>query len=302
MKTAIVTCVSENWLAPACVTLLSVARNSASAITDYYIIAEELSSQSRSEVAEFETRHQIKINLLTHAPAGFSSLDAHRYSSATFLRLCLPEIIPQTYDRLLYLDSDVLALAEISTLLTIDLGGMPLGAVPEIKLAQGRGILTDRHRHQIGLSKTQDYFNAGVLIFDWQKTCANRLLEKSRDMLLSGKHFEFLDQDVLNLVFQDQWKALPLKWNVEQSAACYLGVPPALRHFNHAAKPWDWPNIMAYAPHHEYYRQALDGLALSQFMNKPKRGSALLASIEYHLRKASLHQRRFLRKRYAHLL
>ncbi len=302
MTTAIVTCVNEAWLAPACVTLLSVSRNLDRAEATLFVVADQLSPQSRADVAAFESHHKININLVTHAPVGFAGLDAHRYSSATFLRLCLPEIIPQTYARLLYLDSDVLALADVATLLTVELGGKALGAVPEIKLTHGRGFLTDRHRRHIGLSKTQEYFNAGVLLFDWPQTCANHLLEKSRDMLLSGKRFEFFDQDVLNLVFQNQWKVLPLKWNVEQSAACYLGVAPALRHFNHAAKPWDWPKIMAYAPHHEYYREALEGLALSRFLNKPKRGHPLLASIEYHFRRVSLHQRNFLRKRYANLL
>ena len=302
MKTAIITCVNENWLAPACVTLLSVARNLGATKADLFIVVDKLSAQGGHDVAEFESRHSIKINLEVHEPQGFAGLDPHRYSSATFLRLCLPEIISQKYQRVLYLDSDVLALADVSPLLKIDLNGKALGAVPEVKMAPGRGILTDRHRHKLGIAATADYFNAGVLLFDWQKTLSTQTLGKARTLLLSGRNFEFLDQDALNLVYENDWLALPLKWNVEQSAACYLNVKPALRHFNHAAKPWDWSHIMAYAPHHKYYVDALEGLALQHFLQKPKRGNPTLASIEYHLRNASLHQRHFLRKRYAHLL
>ena len=302
MNTAIITCVNENWLAPACVTLLSVQRNLGAATADLILVVDKLSTESRIDVAEFEAHHKIKIIIKVYEPQGFSSLDPHRYSTATFLRLCLPEIISQNYLRVLYLDSDVLALTDVSPLLQFDLKGKTLGAVPEIKMAHGRGILTDRHRRKIGITSSADYFNAGVLLFDWQQNLANQMLGKARNLLLSGRTFEFLDQDALNLAYENQWLALPLKWNVEQSAACYLNVAPALRHFNHAAKPWDWPHILAYAPYHQYYVDALKGLALQRFLQKPKRGSPLLASIEYHFRKASLHQRSFLRKRYAHLL
>ncbi len=302
MNTAIITCVNENWLAPACVTLLSAQRNQGMAKADFIIVVDQLSSEGRHEVAEFEAHHKIKIILKTHKPQGFSSLDPHRYSSATFLRLCLPQIISQNYQRVLYLDSDVLALADVSPMLQFDLKGQTLGAVPEIKMAHGRGILTDRHRRKLGITSSADYFNAGVLLFDWQQTLKKQMLEKARNLLLSGRNFEFLDQDALNLVYENQWLALPLKWNVEQSAACYLNVAPALRHFNHAAKPWDWSHVLGYAPYHQYYVDALKGLALQRFLQKPKRGSPLLASIEYHFRRASLHQQHFLRHKYANLL
>lgn len=302
MRTAIITCVNENWLAPACVTLLSVHRNLGAVEADFIIVVDQLSAESRRDVAEFEAHHKIKIILKVFEPQGFSRLDPHRYSSATFLRLCLPQIISQNYQRVLYLDSDVLALADVSPLLQCDLKTQTLGAVPEVKMAQGRGILTDIHRRKLGIASSADYFNAGVLLFDWQKTLANQMLDKARALLFSGRNFEFLDQDALNLVYENQWTALPLKWNVEQSASCYLNVKPALRHFNHAAKPWDWSHVLGYAPHHQYYVEALNGLALQRFLQKPKRGSPLLASIEYHFRKASLHQRSFLRHKYAELL
>ena len=253
-------------------------------------------------MTEFETRHGIKVILKVHQPKGFEALDPHRYSSATFLRLCLPEIISPNYQRVLYLDSDVLALADVSPLLQTNLKDETLGTVPEVKMAKGRGLLTDCHRHKLGIQTTADYFNAGVLLFDWQQTLSMQMLDQARKLLLSGRNFEFLDQDALNLIYENQWLALPLKWNVEQSAACYLNVDPALRHFNHAVKPWDWSHIMAYGPHHQYYVEALKGLALQRFLQKPKRGNPYLASIEYHFRNASLHQRHFLRRKYANLL
>ena len=302
MKMAIITCVNENWLAPACVTLLSVSRNLADNPADLIIVVDRLSAEGRRDAQEFQDRHGIAIELKVHEFKGFESLDPHRYSSATFLRLYLPEIISQKYQRVLYLDSDVLALADVSSLLKIDLNGKALGAVPEVKMAPGRGILTDRHRRKLGIAATADYFNAGVLLFDWQKTLATDMLGKARTLLLSGKHFDFLDQDALNLIYENNWLALPLKWNVEQSAVCYLNVEPTLRHFNHAAKPWDWSHIMAYAPYHQYYIDALEGLVLSRFLQKPKSGNPYLAFIEYYFRKASLHQRCFLQKRYATLL
>ncbi len=302
MSTAIITCVNENWLAPACVTLLSAQRNLIATSADCIIVVDQISHAGRRDVAEFAAHHKIKIILKVHQPQGFSKLDPHRYSTATFLRLCLPEIISQNYQRVLYLDSDVLALADLTPLLNIDLSEKALGAVPEVKMAHHRGLLTDRHRRKIGLPPHQDYFNAGVLLFDWPQICQRKLLEKAKELVLGRRTLVFLDQDALNLVFENAWQALPLQWNVEQSAHCYLGIRPALRHFNHACKPWDWPNIMAFSNPHQYYVQALQGTALSRFLQKPKQGNPYFATIEYHFRKASLHQRHFLRRKYAKLL
>lgn len=302
MKYAVITCVSENWLAPACVTLLSVSRNLEGVKADLHIIVDTLSEESRDNVFSFAQKHNIKINLEIHNPVGFSTLDTRRYSNASLLRLCLPEIMPQNYERVLYLDSDVLAMGDLSQLLQCDLHGKFFGAVPEVKMAHRRGILTDWHRTQIGIPPSSDYFNSGVLLFDWPKTSEAGLLEKARALLLGGKRFQHPDQDVLNLVAINQWQALPIKYNVDQSAQSYLGVKPKLRHFNHGAKPWDWPQIMDYARYHDYYVQALRNLELSRFLHQPKRGNPWQATAEFYFRRMSFHQCIKLRKRYAHLL
>ena len=300
--TAIVICATRSWLAPACVTLLSVARNLGNSKADFYIIVDGLTSEDETEVAAFEAKHGVKFKLVNFSSKDFQHLDAHRYSVATFMRLELNHLLPNTLKRVLYLDSDILALKDLQPLLEVDMKGKPLAAVPEVKLAPRRGVLTDIHRKTIGFTGNEDYFNAGVLLFDWQATLKSGLLQRAADILNSGQKFEFLDQDALNLAFKDQWLALPLKWNVEQTSAFYLGIDAALRHFNHAAKPWDWRGVMGYARYNDYYAQALQGLALERFLSKKKQGSPLLANIEFGWRAISLHQRRFLRKRYAKLL
>ena len=299
---AVVTCVTQSWLAPALVTMLSVSQQLNKKEADLIIICDTLDREGRADAFEFIQHHNIQVEIRTFALDDFQKIDPGRYSLAAFLRLCLPQILEKDYQRVLYLDSDILALAPLDVLLSADLADLPLGAVPEIKLTSGRGILTDRYRKKIGLDAHAEYFNSGVLLFDWQKTLASGLISKSKELLLAGQTFRFADQDALNLTFANKWHALPIKWNVEQSAINYLNLAPALRHFNHSAKPWWNKNVVGYRQYHAFYTAALRGLALENFLRKKGNGSSLLANIEFLWRKMSLHQRRFLRKRFAHLI
>ncbi len=282
--------------------MLSVAQQLKDAKADLFIVVESLEDQAAKAAELFMIKHQIKFELVNFSLELFRELDTQRYSNASLMRLCLNKIISANYDRVLYLDSDILALQPLSPLLDIDLFGRALGAVPEVKLTAGRGFITDRHRRQLGIAPNAEYFNSGVLLLDWHKTRVEKLLEKSYAMLKSRQDFKFLDQDVLNLTFVDNWHALPLKWNAEQSAICYLDVQPALRHFNHAAKPWDWPGVMGYEPFHHYYVQALEGLELSSFLQKKKTGNPVLANAEIYLRKSSFHIRKRLQKHFVNFL
>lgn len=299
---AIVTCVTPSWLAPALVMMLSVSKQLHGERADLFIFCNGLNEHNHDTVEEFVNRHCLKVELRSLATENFEHLDPGRYSGATFLRLCLDEELPETYDRVLYLDSDILALTPLGPLLAADLGDMALGAVPEVKLTSGRGILTDRHRRKIGLKRQTEYFNAGMLLFDWKKTLAKGLLKQARDIILSDRQFKYLDQDVLNLAFAGLWRELPLKWNTEQSAIGYLDVLPALRHFNSAAKPWDWTTVLGYEPHHAFYVEALHGLALEAFLRKKKTGNPHFANFQIFWQRSSWKTRRQLRKRFVSLL
>ena len=133
------------------------------------------------------------------------------YSIATLYRLLMPELIPSSVARLIYLDADILVNRDINDLWKIGLGGAPIAAVPEILLDLGfHKNKLSKYLLTSGLVREEDYFNAGVLLIDLQ------YLRDNADILLDGYKFvcehpqcNFFDQDILNYCFASRSVKLP---------------------------------------------------------------------------------------------
>ena len=86
------------------------------------------------------------------------------YTNTTYFRLFLPELYPQ-YDKVLYLDSDVIVVGDISELYNIDMGTNLVAAAPD-DIIQYNKVFQDYAELVVGVAKYQNYFNAGVLLMN----------------------------------------------------------------------------------------------------------------------------------------
>ena len=113
----------------------------------------------------------------------------------TLLRL-LADLIPETPDKLLYLDIDMMAGGDISELYNIDITDYEYAAVKE---KYGSKIIAT------------DYINAGMLLLNMKKIKETHLLEKART-LIKTKKMLFADQDA---IYRSTTKKLilPRKYN-----------------------------------------------------------------------------------------
>ena len=136
-------------------------------------------------------------------------------SIETYFRLILPEIL-QCYDKLLYLDCDLIVNKDIADLYHIDIGDKWLGAAVDVC---GAGVVNGFDpafakyvEDTMRLKKIWMQFNAGVLIMN------NRALRENfttRYLLefVQGGTFRFQDQDALNILCEDHIYWLDLRWN-----------------------------------------------------------------------------------------
>lgn len=98
----------------------------------------------------------------------------------TLLRL-LADLIPEIPDKLLYLDIDMMAGGDISTLYNIDIEEYEYAAVKE---KYGSWLIRP------------DYINAGMLLLNMKKIKETGLLEKAREKIKTKKML-FADQDAI---------------------------------------------------------------------------------------------------------
>jgi lipopolysaccharide biosynthesis glycosyltransferase len=160
---------------------------------------------------------------------------------ATYLRLTMTKVLPSSMRRVLFLDVDMTVTGSLLPLWQTDLQGKVCAAV------QDPGGHAEEFARKYSLSPPGQYFNAGVLLFDFEKLCAGLYLENSITLLAQpGAHYEYADQDALNIVLWDRWLPINLKWNFQRkfyyddfAAFRPSGwFEPVIIHYTETFKPW----------------------------------------------------------------
>lgn len=148
-----------------------------------------------------------------------------------FIADCLPNL-----SRCLYLDTDLIACADVKELYDTDLLGNIAGCV--LDSAAFDPNQQARLKDDLKLRNPSLYFNAGVLLIDldaWRRTqVTQKAVQVSTEMydVLTA-----LDQDILNIVLQDQWLSLNQKWNTLKFLAPE-DFSDGIIHLCGKVKPW----------------------------------------------------------------
>ena len=164
------------------------------------------------------------------------------YTNTTYFRLFLPELYPQ-YDKVLYLDSDIIVLGDISELYNTDMGTNLVAAAPD-DIIQYNKVFQDYAELVVGVAKYQNYFNAGVLLMNLDELRKFKFEEKFLYLLGTVKFSVAQDQDYLNRLCKGRVKLVSHDWDVMP----YVNdetKPEDIKliHYNFAYKPWHFEDV-----------------------------------------------------------
>lgn len=209
-------------------TMLSLFDNTSSEITVHILHDNTLTNDNRSKFiylagrcGQYVNFYNVE-NLCAEKIADMDSLSDKfkaQYSLAAMYRFLIPQILPPTIDKVIYLDSDIIVNLDVEELWRIRIIGKPLAAVAvAIQNANTKNGI-DRAKKMFrmcrdGGVKAEDYFNSGVLLMnlrffrDEEKTLTDAI--KS---ITEHPEYEFIDQDVLNYCFAARALKLPVKFN-----------------------------------------------------------------------------------------
>ena len=265
-KNAIVVCCTASYLPYAAVTLLSCRDHGAADAADFHLIVPDATDEDERKFLDFFASNSMQVHLhrVVIDPSAYQ-LEHNSFGVGAVLRLYLDQWISPRYERVLYLDSDILAVGPVAAVFGIDLKGKSVGAVEDIvSIRRSNGLREQEDYFQnLGLKPISKYFNSGVLVFDWQAVVARRRLrnciEKGLHMRAAGIKQKFADQDILNVEFENDWMPLNPRYNTMWFYAPHLATKPVFRHFAGVGKPWDEmlnPASLRYA---RTYRNYLKG-------------------------------------------
>ncbi|MBX4956156.1 glycosyltransferase family 8 protein [Rhizobium lentis] len=250
----IVFAVDAAYAVPLATALRSVAENNQSAWPlDIHVIHQGIDEETKRLIFESLPARSAVIQWHPIATLSFASGFSTRpgVSRMTFARILLPQFLPQTCSRALYLDGDILVLGALENLWNIDLGEAVIGAVPDYWLDN----VVKNGPGATGGARVKRYFNAGILLIDLAKWRNERISERSLDYLDRFPTTEYSDQDALNVACDGKWKILDRAWNfqfepTQAIARIALEQKLAIVHFVTNVKPWKSgslsPNVAFY--------------------------------------------------------
>ncbi|MGN1206390.1 MAG: glycosyltransferase family 8 protein [Eubacterium sp.] len=190
------------------------------------------------------------------------------YSIETNYRLFLFGEMFAKYDKMLYLDCDLIVEGDISKLYDVDMGDCEAAAVrsEEFRLLSKvkKSIFMDCYPYNIdnyrtdalGMKDPDNYFNAGVLVMDLKKS-RQRITQEQIFEILHRHNYKYNDQDVLNIVFDGKVKSIDCCWNYmtyipeqlksanENNRKLYEDLyreNPYIIHYTSGKKPWNMDN------------------------------------------------------------
>ncbi|MDR0423676.1 MAG: glycosyltransferase family 8 protein [Rickettsiales bacterium] len=127
-------------------------------------------------------------------------------SSATYFRFLVPDM-RLDLKKVIYLDIDLIAMGDVYELYSQDLEGKVIGAVMN-RLDRPYSGLKQNSREHI-------YFNAGMLLIDCEKWRTQNITKKLFEIEeRERENIVCQDQDCLNILFDNNYKRLDLKFNL----------------------------------------------------------------------------------------
>lgn len=181
---------------------------------------------------------------------------------ASAYRLIIPDVLSQ-YEKILYLDSDIVVDTDIAELYNTDIGENILGAVHGyFKKDDGEFML--KHITQTLGIDVNNFFNAGILLMNRKALKENKVTEKCFSLLSKRTDLYFMDQCAMNIVCEGKVFFLPEKWNFEWQYLFsaeehgfkemnHLGII----HYDGIEKPWDYPGQVLAEKFWSYARKTI---------------------------------------------
>lgn len=256
----------ENYLPQLHVLLTSAAVNNPGERIELYFMHSRVSEKGMNRVDKQCGEYGWRL-IPVSVPASFFE-DApitKRYPQEMYYRLLAAHLLPDTLERVLYLDPDILVINSLRPLWEIDMKGKLFAAASHTGVTE---LANNVNRLRLGTDS--DYFNSGVLLIDLG-ACRKSVVPQEVFAFFSEHSRELVlpDQDVLNALYGKHILQLDdIIWNYDarnynsylirssgQADVDWVMMHTAILHFCGKAKPWKPGYLYRFGILYKHYMQ-----------------------------------------------
>lgn len=274
----------NNYFVPYCgVTIKSlIMHTSEDYLYKIHVFHTELSEYNIERLESMSTSNvEIKCMDVSCKIPNVELKNKNHISKETLYRIIAPSILEE-YDKILYLDSDIVVLKDVAELYETDMGDCVIGAAEELMLKKFAMYIESRNMDRNG------YFNTGVLLLNAKKFLENDILNGVIEILKTDVVYNYPDQDALNILCKGNVCYIATEWNVEWhlmwdepenileeqvARARESQANPYIIHYTSQVKAWTRPDLKYADAFWKYARQTAFYEEII-FNNMPKQVSA----------------------------
>lgn len=205
----------KKYVMPTGVMICSLCENNKNEDINFHIIYADLDEKDRNSLQNIilsyhKTVYFYKIEEKNLASINIGLKNQQKLPLSTYYRLFMADILPKNVYKVIYLDGDIVVRGSLKDLWDENVKEIGLAAVPDAKFFSS----VNQSYNQLKYSPQLGYFNAGVLLINLEYWREQNVIKDFCELISSRKEgFPHHDQDILNYVFRQNKKFIPLKYN-----------------------------------------------------------------------------------------
>lgn len=246
-------CIDNNFLMQAATLLKSLSYSNPKNNFDIYILSENILEKNKKLLESDFLNSNInlfflKVDILK-LPHNINMKGKEHLSIATYFRILLPFILPESIEKILYLDCDMLVLDDITQLYDVIISDYY--AATTFDMFDNDKTINERLMYDSSCG----YFNAGMMLINLVNWKKNKISEKAIEFLSRyPEKCTAHDQDALNHALNGNYLRLSAKYNMQLDFFTDMHamivddtliedikrscLEPCIIHFTGPTKPW----------------------------------------------------------------
>lgn len=259
MQYNIVCGIDNNYVEPLATMLNSLFLNNREKVFCIHVLCINVSQTNKDVLQSWVKRFQNEILFYDIDNSSLKDCPIRKndtISIATYLRLLIPETLPQSIDKVLYLDVDIMICSDIEPLYAKKISDKALAAVE------------DAPNNSVIRKPGHIYFNAGIMLLNLSYFREKKITAKAFSFIRENKEkLLFHDQDVLNAILNESFYVLDPEWNLQDdSFRDHYKKNKSINiiHFSGKIKPW---HKGCFHPYKKKYKQCIPHINLSPKTN-----------------------------------
>ena len=198
---------NEGYIQHAAVMLVSLFCTNKDKNFVIYLLTDGITNATEDKLREVCDAHQADLKVIKCGIDNLGDFPVGQWNPIMYFKLLIPQLLPSTEKRCLFLDVDMVVHDDITSLYEWNLGDKVIAAAEDMSDCVA-------FKPRLGLKDTDLCINSGVMVCDLEKW---RLMEQEQPIMTYATNIISIivnEQDVLACYFRDKIALLPIRWNM----------------------------------------------------------------------------------------